>query len=36
MAFYKVAVVYRDYVKGFEFNPVAHDYMLNPEIYIAK
>jgi peptide/nickel transport system substrate-binding protein len=34
VAFYKVAVVYRDYVKGFEFNPVAHDYMLNPEIYI--
>ncbi|WP_457755917.1 ABC transporter substrate-binding protein [Thermodesulfatator indicus] len=36
IAFYKVLVVYRDYVKGFKFNPVAHDYMLNPEIYVAK
>jgi peptide/nickel transport system substrate-binding protein len=36
VAFYKVVVVYKDYVKGFEFNPVAHDYMLNPEIYIEK
>ncbi|RLI78645.1 hypothetical protein DRP05_06505 [Archaeoglobales archaeon] len=36
IAFYKVVVVYKDYVKGFEFNPVAHDYMLNPEIYVAK
>lgn len=36
IAFYKVVVVYKDCVKGFEFNPVAHDYMLNPEIYVAK
>ncbi len=36
VAYYKVAVVMRDYVKGFVFNPVAHDYMLNPEMYVEK
>uniref|UniRef100_A0A7J3TGU8 ABC transporter substrate-binding protein n=1 Tax=Geoglobus ahangari TaxID=113653 RepID=A0A7J3TGU8_9EURY len=34
VAYYKVPVVMHDYVKGFVFNPVAHDYMLNLEIYI--
>ncbi len=34
VAYYKVAVVMRDNVKGFVFNPIAHDYMLNPEMYI--
>lgn len=36
VAYYKVAVVMRDHVKGFVFNPIAHDYMLNPEMYIGK
>jgi peptide/nickel transport system substrate-binding protein len=36
VAYYKVAVVMRDNVKGFVFNPIAHDYMLNPEMYIAE
>jgi peptide/nickel transport system substrate-binding protein len=36
VAYYKVAVVMHDNVKGFVFNPVAHDYMLNPEMYIAS
>ena len=36
VAYYKVAVVMHDNVKGFVFNPIAHDYMLNPEMYIAS
>jgi len=36
VAYYKATVVMRDYVKGFVFNPIAHDYMLNPEMYIAQ
>jgi peptide/nickel transport system substrate-binding protein len=36
VAFYKAPVVMRDYVKGFVFNPIAHDYTLNPEMYIAE
>jgi peptide/nickel transport system substrate-binding protein len=36
VAYYKAAVVMRDYVKNFVFNPVAHDYMLNPEMDVEK
>ncbi|GBE55559.1 MAG TPA: ABC transporter substrate-binding protein [Euryarchaeota archaeon] len=34
VAYYNTVVVMRDYVKGFVFNPTAHDYMLNPGMYI--
>lgn len=36
VAYYKVAVVMHDDIEGFVFNPVAHDYMLNPEMFIAS
>ena len=36
VSYYKAAVVMRDNVEGFVFNPIAHDYMLNPEMYIAQ
>jgi len=34
VAYYKMPVVTRDYVKGYVYNPVAHDIKLNPEIYL--
>ncbi|MCL6478459.1 MAG: ABC transporter substrate-binding protein [Peptococcaceae bacterium] len=36
VAYYKAAIVMRDYVQNFVFNPVAHDYMLNPEMDVVK
>jgi peptide/nickel transport system substrate-binding protein len=36
VACYKMAVGMRDYVKGFKFNPMAHDLHTNPEMYIEK
>jgi peptide/nickel transport system substrate-binding protein len=36
VACYKMAVGMRNYVKGFKFNPMAHDLHTNPEIYIEK
>jgi peptide/nickel transport system substrate-binding protein len=34
VAYYKMPVVTRDYVKGYVYNPVAHDIKLNPEIFL--
>lgn len=34
VAYYKMPVVTRDYVKGYVYNPIAHDIKLNPEIYL--
>jgi len=36
IAHYGVAVVMKDKVKGYEFNPTAHDYMLTTEVYIEE
>ena len=34
VAHYGMVVAKKDSVKGFEFDPTAHDYKLNPEMYI--
>ena len=34
IAYYGVAIVMKDSVKNFVFNPTAHDYMLNPDMTI--
>ncbi len=36
IACYKMAVGMRDYVKGFKFNPNAHDLHTNPGMYVEK
>lgn len=36
IAYYGVAVAKKDYVKGYQFDPTAHDYKLNPEMYLEK
>jgi peptide/nickel transport system substrate-binding protein len=36
VAHYGVAVAMKEYIKGFEFNPTAHDYMLTPDMYIEE
>jgi peptide/nickel transport system substrate-binding protein len=36
IAYYGVAVAKKDYVKGYQFDPTAHDYKLNPEMYIER
>lgn len=36
VAYYGVAVAKKDYVKGYQFDPTAHDYKLNPEMYLEK
>lgn len=36
VAHYGMVVARKDSVKGFEFDPTAHDYKLNPEMYIEN
>ncbi|RQW81012.1 MAG: ABC transporter substrate-binding protein [Methanothrix sp.] len=36
VAYYGLAIAKRDYVKGYEFDPTAHDYRLSPEMYIEN
>jgi peptide/nickel transport system substrate-binding protein len=36
VAYYGVAVAKKDYVKGYQFDPTAHDYKLNPEMYLER
>lgn len=36
IAYYGVGIVMKDTVKGFVFNPTAHDYMLNPGMVIEQ
>lgn len=36
VAYYGLAIAMKDYVKGYVFDPTAHDYKLNPEMYIEK
>jgi len=36
IAYYGVIVASRDYVKGYLYDPTAHDYKLSPEMYIEK
>ncbi|HBT20560.1 MAG TPA: peptide ABC transporter substrate-binding protein [Peptococcaceae bacterium] len=36
IAHYGVAVVMKDKVKGYEFNPTAHDYMLTTEVFVEE
>ncbi|THB62780.1 MAG: ABC transporter substrate-binding protein, partial [Desulfovibrio sp.] len=34
VSYYGVNIVHKPEIKGFVFNPVAHDYMLNTDMYI--
>lgn len=34
VAYYGLAIGMKDYVKGYVFDPTAHDYKLNPEMYM--
>ena len=34
VANYGVAIAKKDYVKGYVFDPTAHDYRLSPDMYI--
>ena len=36
VAYYGLAIAMKDSVKGYVFDPTAHDYKLNPEMYIEK
>jgi peptide/nickel transport system substrate-binding protein len=36
VAYYGVIVASKDYVKGYQYDPTAHDYKLSPEMYIEK
>jgi peptide/nickel transport system substrate-binding protein len=36
VAYYGLAIAMKDYVKGYVFDPTAHDYKLNPDMYIEK
>jgi peptide/nickel transport system substrate-binding protein len=36
IAYYGVIVAKKDYVKGYQYDPTAHDYKLSPEMYIEK
>lgn len=36
VANYGVAIAKKDYVKGYVFDPTAHDYRLSPEMYIEE
>jgi len=36
VAYYGLAIAMKDYVRGYVFDPTAHDYKLNPEMYIEK
>jgi peptide/nickel transport system substrate-binding protein len=36
VAYYGVIVASKDYVKGYLYDPTAHDYKLSPEMYIEK
>lgn len=36
VAYYGVIIASKDYVKGYEYDPTAHDYKLSPEMYIEK
>jgi peptide/nickel transport system substrate-binding protein len=36
IAYYGVVVASRDYVKGYVFDPTAHDYGLSPDMYIER
>jgi len=34
VAYYGIAIAKKDYVKGYVFDPTAHDYRLSPDMYI--
>ena len=34
VAYYGLAIAMNDYIKGYVFDPTAHDYKLNPEMYM--
>ncbi|HII00558.1 TPA: ABC transporter substrate-binding protein [Methanosarcinaceae archaeon] len=36
VAYYGCAIVKKDYVKGYVFDPTAHDYRINADMYIEK
>jgi peptide/nickel transport system substrate-binding protein len=36
VAYYGMVAAYNDHVKGFKYDPTAHDYRLSPEMYIEK
>ncbi len=36
VAYYGVAIAKKDYVKGYVFDPTAHDYRLSPDMYIEE
>lgn len=36
IAYYGCAIVKKDYVKGYVFDPTAHDYRINADMYIEK
>jgi len=36
VAYYGLAIAMKDSIKGYVFDPTAHDYKLNPEMYIEK
>lgn len=36
VAYYGVIVASKDYVKGYEYDPTAHDYKLSPKMYIER
>jgi peptide/nickel transport system substrate-binding protein len=36
IAYYGCDIVMKNYVKGYYFDPTAHDYRLNPDMYIQK
>jgi peptide/nickel transport system substrate-binding protein len=36
VAYYGVAIAKKDYVKGYVFDPTAHDYRISPDMYIEE
>jgi peptide/nickel transport system substrate-binding protein len=36
VAYYRLAIAMKDSVRGYIFDPTAHDYKINPEMYIEK